>query len=67
MRVLYKLKIFTKIHGNDVCDSVAELLFVDVVVVLQHLGASGQREKGDGVAQMEIWTDVLKVLRLLLI
>ena len=45
-------------------DSVTELLFVNVVVELQHLGAPGQGEKGDGVTEMEICADVLEVLRL---
>ena len=55
------MKIFTKVHGNDLRDSVTEFLFVNVVVVLQHLGATGQREKGDGVAEFEIGADVLEL------
>ena len=54
LQEFYKFKIFTKVHGNDLCNSVAEFVLVNVVVVLQHLGAPGQREKGDGVAEFEI-------------
>ena len=37
----YELKIFTKIHCHNLCDSVTEFLLVNVVVVIQHLGAPG--------------------------
>ena len=59
VEIFYKLKIFTKVHGNNLRDSVTEFLFVNVVVVLQHLRAPGQREEGGGVGEFEIRADLL--------
>ena len=47
-------KIFTKVHGNNLSDSVTKFLFIDVVVVVQHLRAPSQGEERDGIAEMEI-------------
>ena len=59
LQEFYKFKIFTKVHGNDLCNSVAEFVLVNVVVVLQHLRAPGQREEGGGVGEFEIRADLL--------
>ena len=49
-----ELKILTEIHGNNLSDSVTKFLFVNVVVVIQHLRASGKWKEGHGIAEVKL-------------
>ena len=48
--------IFTEVHGNNLSDSITKFLFVNVVVVIQHLRAPGKWQEGDGIAEVKLGT-----------